>query len=506
MIVSSFDMVQACAVCFTCLALAALPAASQLHAGDTKPLAITVDADQPDAAARENGPGLPPEAPDPVLSESIIVPDANNGPVSGPGYLFGSDDPDRLFGLRGGFLHPSLLLKEEWTDNLYNIRDGKKSNFLTVVSPGIWLGFPRMEEAPLNLTLNNGAVGGYRFLITDSKSFERFQAYLAGTLDYKLYSADSDLNETFWQALAFARYNMPSGLSFHILDNFSSDRDRFDRGSFPADQDTAAQPDISDSLQPAYIRDYTANLFNSGLKYELRKYYTLAVSYTNFILAYDDENDWLSRSDNTYTLSVTYHLSPKTSFFAEYSYGLVSYDEETNNDSINAFYYGGVTWKSGSRTSISAKGGYQTKEYKNIDVSDSSAFSMEAVFDYLISDKTKISFIAYKALEETSILGISGMDTIAGKLRYEQRFTYRLAGSCELAYEENDHSDFLEYGSSRTGEPRLDRTYSIRPALRYIFRDWLTAELSYTYDNRDSSDIEYDFSTQTVFLGLKFAL
>jgi hypothetical protein len=530
-------MAQACAVriSIACLALL-LPSASLLHArgNDAVPSKTILLAPRTEAhiqplivmsslaniaAAPQTGTSTEPAAiPEVTGQEQTInqsdgaaaetVP-TDNAPIMtqappAPGQLFGTDDPDRLFGIRGGFVHPSLLFREEWTDNLYNINQDQQSNFLTVVTPGIWFGFPRMEEAPLSLSLNNGAIGGHHFLVADSKSFDRFQAYLAGTLDYKLYSANADLNDTSWQLAGFARYNMPAGLSLHVLDTFSADRDRFDRGTFASQQSPTPQQDPALTASPSFIRDYISNLVNTGLEYTMTDRYTVNFSYTNFSLIYDDDDAWLNRSDNSFTLSLSYHFSPKTSFITEYSHALVSYEEQDANDSTNTFLYGGLNWKGSSRISLAAKVGYQEKEFSTGDEADSGAFSMEGVFDYLISDKTKISFSTYKALEETNTLGSRGMDTIAAKMRYEQRFAYRLGGGCELLYEQNDHDGFV--GTDQTGDPRRDTTFAVRPSVDYLFRDWLTAELAYTYENRNSNDNQYDFSTQTIILGLNFAL
>lgn len=525
-------MVQTCALCIAGLSIS-LPAAS-LHgrensAETTKTVLlapgteaqsqqlIVISAPEHIApatpAGASSGPLPPPEqimTPDASIGEAISPAGDTSGNVTrqppAPGRLFGSDDSEDLFGLRGGFIHPSLQFREEWTDNIYNIDEGRQSNLLTMVSPGIWLGFPRMEEVPLRFTLNNGAIGGHRFLVADSETFERFQGFLSATAEFKYYSATSELNDTAWRAEAFARYNLPAGLSLHVLDSFSVDRDRFDQGSFQQQETPSGQQGSPDSPSPSFIRNYTANMVNTALEYAATDRYTLNFDYTNFLLVYDDENDWLNRSDNSFTLSLSYHFTPKTSLLAEYSHALVSYEEQEVNDSSNTFIYTGLNWKGSSRISLSAKGGYQIKEFSNSGETDTGIFSMEAAFDYLISEKTNISFRTYKALEETNTLGERGMDTLVAKLRYEQQFSYRLRGVCELHYELNDHAVFSESRQPGAGEPRKDTTYAVKPAIDYLFRDWLTVELAYAYETRDSSDNSYNYSTQTVMLSLNFAL
>lgn len=447
------------------------------------------------------------QATDSVLAVALAAPagtSTDKTPASGK--LFGNDDPESLFGTRGGYFHPSLLLQEEWTDNLYNLKLVEHSNSLTSISPGFWLGLPRMDDPPITFNTNNSAIGGTRFLITESQSYERILAYLAGNLDYKTYSTDSTLNYSSWRVEGYSRYKMPVGLTMHLLDRWSSDRDRFDRGSFPLANVSFVEDDPVLFEQTPKAWDYDSNLLNASLMYEVSDSYRAKIDYNNFLLAYaDDANSWLNRTDNTIALSLFYIYSPKTSIFAEYNFADTTYQDDNDNNSTSVYYYGGLSWK-GAKLSLMAKAGYQAKEYESVHPQTQGAFSMESLFDWLLTDKTKIAFTLYKAIEETNVRLDHGMDTLAGTLRYEQRFTYRLRGTCEAGYELNDHTGFARAHLGLLEEERQDTTFSLRPSLEYSFRDWLTAGLTYSYEQRNSTDSRYDYSTQTVTLGINFTL
>ena len=419
--------------------------------------------------------------------------------------LFSMESPDRLFGYRRGNIHPLLTLQGIWTDNLYNINIDERSSFLTVVSPGIWIGFPWLEDIPVSYTAANAAIGGSRFMVTDADDFERLQAYLFGGLDYRYYSADADISYLAWKVEGFFRYNMPAGFSLQLLDRYSRERDSFDRGSFQAGDFITDQGTISVTT-PSSIRDYSSNLADFSLSYDMTDTYSLNGKYSRFLLVYDDEeNSWLNRTDNGFSLAFSYHYSPKTSFFAEYSMVFITYDRDTGNDSAHTFYYGGVDWQGTAKTSLSAKAGYQIKQYDSDQIDGSSAFSMEGLLSYKITEKTGISFSLYKALEETDSFTARGIDTIAGRLAYEQRFSYRLHGKCAFSYELNDYQEFPRYEYGGVSQ-RKDTIFAVKPSIEYILRDWITVDLAYSFENRDSNDNPYDYTSQSVILTLNFSI
>ena len=132
-------------------------------------------------------------------------------------------------------------------------------------------------------------------------------------------------------------------------------------------------------------------------------------------------------------------------------------------------------------------------------------FTTELQLNYLITDKTKLAFNLYKALEETDSLENRGKDNITAKIRYDQDFTYKIKGHLELWYEQNKYGNFERIDNNTGIEDRDDYRYFIRPALQYLFREWLMAELAYSFENRNSKDDFYDFTTQTLILSLNAA-
>ncbi len=421
--------------------------------------------------------------------------------------MFGNPDDDELFGYYGGKLHPFVSLRGEWTDNLYNLNVDETDSFQSSTAPGIWFSVPRAEKPPARLSPYNVAIGGSRYSLPDRGTFDRFQAYLLGGLDYRTYSADPELNYTAWNLEGTFQYNLPVGLSFRIMDRFIRDRDQIDIGSFLPGDFTLEQSLPRVTSTPSRIREYLTNQAYAALNFDTGHRVSLLLDYTNFYVEYDEPvNNRLNRTDDRYGLSLSYTYSPKTSVFAEYARAVVRYREETGNDSDNIFVYAGIDWKGSARTSLMAKGGYQVQKYEHSDSGESGTFTMEARFNYTVTEKTKISLSVYKALEESNSLAHRGVDTVAARFRYDQQVSNNIRAFCDFRYEFSDYA-----GLSRAGDAllpataRRDTSLTVQPGIQYSFRDWLAAELAYSFESRNSNENLYDYTTQTVRISLNIA-
>jgi len=69
----------------------------------------------------------------------------------------------------------------------------------------------------------------------------------------------------------------------------------------------------------------------------------------------------------------------------------------------------------------------------------------------------------------------------------------------DATYENADYNQVI-------GDKRDDDRYIIRPALQYVFSDWLMAELAYSWEQRKSTDEIYEYDTNTVSFSLNSAL
>lgn len=402
---------------------------------------------------------------------------------------------DNLFGTEGGgYIHPFISISGEYTDNLFNLDTGETENFLTTINPGIWLALPSRKDIPLHIAPNNTSSGGLQSALDDYVTFDRMNVYLLGSLAYKIYSTDSELDDWDGRLEGLFKYNLRSGLSFQFIDSLTKGQDRFD----------IENNSVEDK------RRFYSNFFDANADWEFTEKLRAKIEYSNFYLDYDEiDDEWLNRTDNAISLYGFYRYSVKTSLFLQYRYVDVAYDLSTLKDADHNFIYGGFNWITTDKTAVHFKIGYQKRDYKNPVVNslvevyedaDNTSWTMQAALDYYFSEKTKLIISVDNSIEETDSYDSLDKVVLVGKIHYEQEFKENFIGLCDFRYENSDYTQI------RREDNRDDDRFYIRPALQYVLQDWLMAELSYTYDTRNSTDDYFDYKSNTISLSLNGAL
>lgn len=436
----------------------------------------------------------PPVIEDPAGSETILVASSKIKPAaelsgqSGLDQVTGaeSDDSD-LFGVRGGYFHPYITLGTEYTDNVFNIAEDTTSSWVGRVAPGVWFALPRTRTVPIQVAMSNTSAGGLVHSLKDIGGTERYQAYALGGLDYRAYSDDSDLNTTDGRLEGLFRYNFRGGLSLQVLDTYNHGQDRF----------------AIDAATDDNLRTYDSNIIMGTADYDITEKLRAKFDYSNFMLDYDDEeNDFLDRSDNVADLYGYFKYSPKTSFYLQYRYVDVGYDSATEKDNKQHYGYGGIQWYSTDKVSLDFKAGYQTRDYEESLVSESydwDGFTFDLRSQYRVTEKTQMSLDAYSRSEESDSGGATDKLVLGALFNYQQKFTEKISGVVDFLYEKSDYSEVVDLDRDD------DRIY-IKPALRYVFRDWMMTELAYSFDKRDSSDDIFDYDSNTFMLNFNFTM
>ena len=326
-------------------------------------------------------------------------------------------------------------------------------------------------------------------------TFDKMNIYLLGGVNYRNYSEDSELNDFDARLEGLFKYNLRSGISLQVVDSFNRSQDRFDVENSSAES----------------VSLYQTNLLLADLDWDFSEKFSTEIEYSNFILDYREQDDaWLNRTDNAISWHGYYKYSLKTLFLLEYRYIDVAYDtrESKFKDAENHFIFGGLDWISTEKTAFHFKLGYQQRKYKNdrvndaIDASeniDNSSIALQMSLDYAITTKTKLIFSVNNSIEETDSQIALEKEVLSGSIHYEQEFTDRFIGLCDLRYENTDYTEY-------SGTNREDDRYTVTPALQYIFKDWLMAELGYTYESRDSSIAYYNYDTNTISFTLNSSL
>lgn len=423
------------------------------------------------------------------------------GPSGTGGSLLPEDDMTTggdgdLFGTKGGgYLHPFLSIGTEYTDNLFNINTNEQTNWLTTINPGIWLAIPRTKEVPLAIAPTNTTAGGLEMALPQYQGFERYNAYMMGALKYRNYTYDSDLNDYDANVEGFFKLNLRSGLSFQVIDHFTRSQDRFDVGASTVEA----------------LRRYYSNIALGDILWDVTEKISLKAEISNFYLNYKEIDDaFLNRDDNALSLFGYYKLTLRTSFFLEYRYIDVQYRDTLASfkDNTQDFIYGGINWIATEKTSLLFKLGYQQREYgngkintisENSETSNNDSLSFELGVHYQVTDKTKILLTGYQAIGETDSTVALDKKVLGARLGYEQEFLENFIGMFDLSYENSKYNQLI-------GQKRDDDRFTVRPALQYVFNDWLMAELSYKWENRTSTDEIFEYNSNTVSFSLNSAL
>ena len=323
--------------------------------------------------------------------------------------------------------------------------------------------------------------------LKDYEGTDRYQAYALGGIDYKMYSEDSDLNDTDVRLEGLFRYNMRGGLSLQALDRYTINQDRFEIGASSADQ----------------VRRYYSNIIMGTADYNMTDKLRLKADLSDFLIDYKEADDaWLDRQDDTFNLYGYFIYSPKTSFFLQYKFTDVKYDSDTQKDSNQHYMYGGMTWDTTEKLALMFKGGLQQREYEESIVADAydwEGLALEFQSLYRWTEKTQFQLDFYRRSEETdSALAIDKV-TFGLSAVYNQEYTEKLSGSVNLFYEMSEYTQLV-------ATDRDDDRYYIRPALQYLFREWMMAELAYIFDKRESSDNLFDYTSNTVIFNINLAM
>ena len=396
------------------------------------------------------------------------------------------DDSD-LFGTKGGYFHPYFTLAGEYTDNLYNVNYNTKSNFLTRFSPGIWVSLPRTREIPVEINPHNSSPGGLRLQLKEYEGTDRYQAYALAGMDYNMYSEDSDLNDYDARLEGVFRYNLRGGLSLQALDRYTYGLDRFEAGAQSRNNE----------------RRFYSNILKGTADYQITDKLRAKGEYSNFLLNYDEAiNDFLDRTDNIFDIYGYFTYSLKTSLFLQYRYTDVGYDSAELKDNKQHYWYGGINWKTSEKVSLLLKAGYQSREYTAAEIADLydwSGLTFELQSRYLWTEKTQFTLDMYRRSEESDSSVAIDQIVIGAALGYQQQYTDKLSGLITFMYEDVDYTQV-------NNSDRNDKRYYFRPAVQYLFRDWLMTELAYQYDKRVSTQDLFDYDSNTVLLNINLAM
>jgi len=393
-----------------------------------------------------------------------------------------------IFEKGGGYIHPSITVDGGYTDNLFNTNEDKAEDYYITVSPAIWLAVPGTEKRWTNSFISSKTPAGYTLTRSNPSTLRQFQAYLSGRADLIHYQEHTDQNTDNYNIQGRFLYNTKGGLSIDLVDEY---RNTFD----PIGIGTATLNNKG---------KYRSNLFDAILTYDVTEKTKLRLGYSNFDLDYNNSalkrND---RNDNAYSGYVFHAISPKTSFFVNFDFIDIRYEQDIAPDSTEFDTYGGINWRVTTKMSGYFKAGYGVKNFSDDGV-NADKFILEGTVAYIYSPKVTVKLNASQRMDESQIAGMDYTLTRDLQGRYQHQLTDKIAFNLILAYISSNYQGRMFYNG--VFNERNDDHYRIRPSLNYQFTDWLALEVAHDYTMRDSNIPDFDFEANNFSLRISASL
>jgi cell division septation protein DedD len=393
-----------------------------------------------------------------------------------------------VYGQEGGYIHPFVNFRSYFTDNVYHSREDKESDFVFVISPGIWLTVPGVRQKLVSIDSSTITPGGFLLSRYNPQSFRRYQTYFFYGTDIEVFTKNSSENFINHKIEGMFEYNLKSGFTLELVDRYQFSHDA--RGTGTSDR----------------LDKYESNLFSAILMYDTRKRLLFRGDYSHYYVDYSSSrNSFRDRQDNAFSLYAFYRLSPKTKLLGQYRYIDVDYRKDTLSNSREHHYLGGVYWDITTKSRGQVKAGYGVKEFSRSSVDTAHNFIFESQIDYRFTPKTSIVLKGYRKTQESNIDDADYILSTGGSLQYIQRMTRKISASARVGYWNEQYKDG-DVTLGDTTKKREDDIFEVGLAFRYDLKEWLKCDVGYLYTNRDSTFSEHDYSNNTFFIGLSGGL
>ena len=398
-----------------------------------------------------------------------------------------------IFEKGGGYIHPSLTVGGIYSDNIFNTEKDEKEDFIWVISPEIWFALPGTRKRAMNLAVSPKTPAGFTLSPRNPEVFRRYQAYLSYGADFYRYTDFSEEDKDSHRLEGLFQYNFRGGLSIELMDHYV---DTFD----PVGVAPFTRHD-----------EYTENLFNAILSYDITEKLILRLDFTHIDLDYEDRPlDEIpligrDRQDNGYSGYLFFKIKPKTSIFAQYRFIDIDYDINVlADDSDEHQYFGGLEWNMTAKSRGRLKAGYGVKDFDSEEVDNGNNFIFEGEILHLFTPKTTLSLVGFGRTDETTIYDTNYVLTYGLSAQYNQRITEKLTGHLFFTYAWDQYQGEITFDDET--KEREDDLIRIRPSLRYEFTRWLMADAAYMYTKRDSNFSIFDFTENRFSIRISLSL
>lgn len=366
-----------------------------------------------------------------------------------------------MLGLESGLVHPFVSFSGEYTDNLFSTNDQEKDDFVSYITPGIWLALPGASAEVINIATMSSSPGGMAQTRFQKGDFGPYQAFLKYGPTFENYADYSERDFISHKLDAYAALNLRGGLSFELLDQYKDSRDGVEEETNSA--------------------EYNNNMVGLTTSYAMTEKLKARVDLGYYDVNYDVNNPDKDREDTSVAGYLFFAVMPKTSLFGQVSHVDIDYDS-ANKDSKELKVFGGVTYNPTDRIDAMFKLGMMSKKLDATDATHDSV-ALEGTLSYSLTDK--VSFVAAAGRSNKETATSRFVTETSGSITGNYTLSSRLSSSLLVSLTDEDYNSI----------DREDVTVMVSPSVRYVFNNWFFGSLSYSYTDKSASG--HDTSNQS---------
>jgi hypothetical protein len=350
---------------------------------------------------------------------------------------------------------PYFIVKEEFDDNLYNVKKEPLADYTTKLYPGLEFS----SEAKQSKRKQNKKLG----------------FYLNTGLQVLRYSKEDEHNHESPYGRGFLRFGRKR------VSSFTSASSNYSRGTISA---------LTDGSGKGFI-DSWSHEFGQDFKIDLNKF-DIGMQYNRTINQYHDAQFKSSdRIRDMLAMRNSLKITPKTKLFLEYAHGWADYYNDTSSSYSWDRYSTGLNGRIFKKLEGLVKIGYVFNKEKTL--KDINGPSVSGALVYKASPHLAYNLNFVKGIGSTEMLteavakirgvnfGLSYLPAFNRKVRLTSKIYYSQTGS---DYQTRDNILTLSFKSE------------------YKFRQWLTCGLEYNFEDRTSKTDSHDYRNNIVTVSL----
>ena len=339
-------------------------------------------------------------------------------------------------------IHPLFSVSESYDDNIFDVSNNEISDLITSYSPGINLSLP------------------VRFLRS-----ELSVSYLSNINDYRENPDQSTVNQYFATSV---KTDLPRGLSVTLNNQFAD----------------TEQPPTFDYIYGELVQRIRRKSNDFSAKVNLPQYFSrfdTDVHYSNSDNTYEG---YVGANYNEHKIGtlLTYKLFTKLYTLAEFNTGRTSYE----TDVLNSVFYEslfGIQFKETAKTTGNFKVGYRVRDYESDDLEQFQGVVLSLESKTQLTALTNISVLLRRSQEEA-------LFTVDRNF-YELNSIYLTLGrklTSKINANISSYYQLLDFPATQVGEADIKYfTIGFRGSVDYKIQKWLSANVSYWYDDRTAS-------------------